>query len=81
MCSRVESQSECFKPERFGELTSAQFLDTIDVSLAKVKNAASIDTERKLERRVCFVSLHGIFFELRIFSFKISQINCKYILR
>ena len=77
----MESQSECSKPERFGKLTSAWFIDTIDVLLAKVKNAAPIDSKSKLAGRACFVSFRGIFFELRIISFKISQINCKYILR
>ena len=77
----MQGQNECSKPERFDELTSAWFIDTIDVLLAKVKNAATSDSRSKLEGRACFVSFRGIFFELRIISFKISQINCKYILR
>ena len=49
-CSRAESQSDCSKPERYDELTFAWFIDTIDVSLAKVKNTAPIDSRSKLER-------------------------------
>ena len=77
----MQDQNDCSKPERFDELALAWFIDTIDVSLAKVKNAAPIDSKSKLERRACFILFRGIFLELRIFSFKISQINCKYILR
>ena len=47
---RVESQNECSKPERYDELTLAWFIDTIDVSLAEVKNTAPIDSRSKLER-------------------------------
>ena len=59
----MESQTDCSKPERFDELALAWFTDTIDVLIAKVKNAAPIDTERKLERTslLRFVSL--LFFE------------------
>ena len=49
-CSRAKSQSECSKPERFGELTLAWLSDTIHVFLAEVKNAAPIDSRSKLER-------------------------------
>ena len=35
-----------------------------------MKNAASIDTERKLERRACFASFRGIFLKLRTVSFE-----------
>ena len=77
----MQDQNDCSKPERFDELASAWFSDTIEVFLTEMEKAAPIDSRSKLEGRACFVSFHGIFFELRMFSFKISQINCKYILR
>ena len=52
---RVESQSDCSKPERFDELTLTWFIDTIDVWLTKVMNAATSDSRSKLEGRACFV--------------------------
>ena len=52
---RVQDQNECSKPTKFDELTLALLLDTIDVFLAEVKNAAPIDSRSKLERRACFV--------------------------
>ena len=54
-CSRVESQTDCSKPERFDELALALLSDTINVLLAKAKNAAPIDSRSKLEGRACFV--------------------------
>ena len=56
---RVESQSDCSKPERFDELTLAWFIDTIDVWLTKVMNAATSDSRSKLEGRACFVLFRG----------------------
>ena len=59
LCPRVQDQNECSKPTKFDELTLALLLDTIDVFLAEVKNAAPIDSRSKLERTslLRFVSL------------------------
>ena len=70
---RVESQNECSKPERFDELALAWFSDTIDVLLAKVNNAAPIDSRSKLERRARFVLFRCCFLKLQTFSFSTSS--------
>ena len=46
----MQDQNDCSKPERFDELALALLSDTIDVFLAKISNAATIDSRSKLER-------------------------------
>ena len=70
LCLLVQNQAECSKPERFDELTLAQFIDTIIVFLAEMENAAPINSKSKLEGRACFASFRGIFLKLRTVSFE-----------
>ena len=57
LCSWAESQSDCSKPKKFDELTSAWLSDTIEVFLAKMENAAPPDSKASSKRRACFVLL------------------------
>ena len=67
LCSQMQNQNDCSKPERFDELTSAQYIDTIDVFLAKVMNAAPIDIKSKLERTSLLRLVPRTFFETASF--------------
>ena len=77
----MQGQSDCSKPERFDELTSAWFIDTIDVLLAEVKNTAPIDSKSKLERTslLRFVSLFKFcLFKTQVYELFFCAANAAY---